>query len=306
MALHADSLIDRIKLKSQLNRWRLIAIAVAVLATILLVEEDGDISRPIRGDYIARITVDGIIGDDRKLTELIETVRKDSYARAVVVWIDSPGGSAVGGQQLYLDLTELSKEKPVVTVMRSIAASAGYMIALGSDHILAREGTITGSVGVIMQTMEVTELAEKLGIRPITIKSGEFKASPNPTEKYTPEQDAIMQAMIQDFFRWFLELVVKERHLTPEQAAYIADGRVLTGRQAVQYKLVDGLGGEKEALEWLRKNKNIAESLKVEDVKPKEDNSFFNNLSSIASGKFFSNALQGLDGLMAIWHPKSL
>lgn len=306
MSIHADSLIDRIRLKAQLTRWRITGIVALVFVAILLFEPDSDLG-PIRGDYIARVSITGIVGDDLKLSEMLHDLRDDNYAKAVIVWIDTPGGSAVGGQQLYLDLREIAKEKPVVAVMRSMATSAGYLLALGADRIFAREGTITGSIGVIMQTAEFTELAKKLGIEPITIKSGEFKATPNPMEKYTPAQKAIMQVVIKDFFQWFVELVAERRKLDVAVATELADGRVYTGRQALTNKLIDALGGEEEALNWLEKNRKVDKELNIEDIEPQyEEPGLFAGISQMAKGKFWSGVFSGLDGLIAIWHPNFL
>jgi protease-4 len=306
MSLNADTLLDRMRLKQQLGRWRMLAILVALFAVWALFEKGSQFS-PMESDYIARITVDSVITDDPALSKLIEKTRKDRHAKAVLVWLDTPGGSAVGGQQLYLDLLNLSKAKPVVAVMRTMATSAGYMAALGADHIVAREGTVTGSIGVIMESFEATELAEKLGIKPIVIKSGPNKASPNPMEKFTPDQQAVMQGVIQDFFNWFVDIVAERRNLPRDTVVKLADGRIYTGRQALKVKLIDQLGGEKEALQWLQQNRKISNTLEVKDVKvEKEQQSLFDELSQMANGNISAHFLQKLDGLSAIWQPNSL
>jgi len=306
MSLNADTLLDRIRLKQQISRWRIIAIVVAVLSVLIFFGKETQFS-PIKSDYIARLTIEDIITDNRDLSKLIDNTAGDYHAKAVLVWLDTPGGSAVGGQQLYLDLLRLSKKKPVVAVMRTMATSAGYMAALGSDHIVAREGTITGSIGVIMEAFEATELAEKLGIRPITVKSGPYKATPNPLEKYTPDQDKVMQAVIKDFFNWFVDIVTERRKLPRERVVELADGRVYTGRQALANKLVDELGGEQEAVDWLEKKRHISTGLEIKDVKlEKENPSLLDVFSQIANGKIGARFLQRLDGLTAIWQPNSL
>ena len=302
MSLNADTLLQIIHLKRQLSKWRVIAIVIAVAAAFFSFEKFSKYS-PIKSDYIARITIEGIITDNPKLTKLIDDTRNDVHAKAVIVWLDTPGGGAVGGQQIYLDLLRLGKAKPVVAVMRTTAASAGYMAALGADHIIAREGTITGSIGVIMETFEATELAEKLGIKPIVVKSGPYKASPNPMEKYTPEQNAVIQAVIKDFYNWFVEIVVERRKLSKETVEILADGRIYTGRQALKVKLIDQLGGEEEAKEWLVQNKKINSTFEVKDVKISDDSDgFLTHISNMANGKFGFELLQRLDGLQAIWH----
>jgi protease-4 len=306
MSLNADTLLDRMRLKQQLSRWRIIAIAVAVISALFIFEKTTRFS-PIKSNYIARITIDDIITDDRDVAKLIDDTRRDSHARAVIVWLDTPGGSAVGGQELYLSLRKLAREKPVVAVMRSMATSAGYMASLGADHIIAREGTITGSIGVILEAFEATELAEKIGIRPITIKSGPNKAAPNPLEKFTPAQAEVLQSVIKDFFNWFVGIVAERRHLPHDEVAELADGRIYTGTQALNAKLIDQLGGEDEAVQWLENDKKIPKYLEIRDVKvEKESPSLFGTLSQLANGKITSLFVQKLDGLTAIWQPNSL
>jgi len=302
MSLNADTLLDRIRLKQQLNKWRIIAVIIAVAALLFGFGKSSHLS-PIHSDYIARITISGVIDDDPKLTKLFEDVKKDKHAKALLVWLDTPGGGAVGGQQLYLNLMSVAKVKPVVAVMRTMAASAGYMASLGADHIVAREGTITGSIGVIMETFEATELADKIGIKPIVIKSGPFKASPNPSEKFTPEQQEVMQAVIKDFFNWFVDIVAERRKLPRDKVVSLADGRIYTGRQALKEKLIDQIGGEEEAIDWLVQNKKISKTLEVEDVVLKPENtSIFDQLNQLANGKISSKLLQRLDGLSLMWH----
>ena len=306
MSLNADILLDRIHLKQQATRWRLIAIVVAVIALIAMLGKGAHHS-PIRTDYIARITIEDVISDDRDVSKLIRDTAADSHARAVLVWLNTPGGSAVGGQQLYLDLRAMAKKKPVVAVMRSMATSAGYLAALGTDHIVAREGTITGSIGVLMEAFEATELAQKLGIRPITLKSGPNKAAPNPLEKFTPEQERVLQTVIKDFYDWFVDMVADRRHLPRDVAEELSDGRIYTGRQAVANKLIDAIGGEEEAIQWLEKEKKISATLDVRDVKVERENpSLFETLTQMLDGKIGSRFLQKLDGLSAIWQPNSL
>lgn len=306
MPLTADTLLDRMRLKRQLNTWRVVAILVALAASYITLNQFSNYS-PIRSDYVARIMIDGIITDDPKLTKLINDIKKDEHAKAVFVWLDTPGGSAVGGQQLYLDLRDLSKVKPVVAVMRTMAASAGYMAALGADHIVAREGTITGSIGVIMESFEATDLAQKIGIKPIVIKSGPYKASPNPLEKLTSEQTVVIQGVIKDFFNWFVGIVAERRNLSLDAAEKLADGRIYTGRQALEVKLIDELGGDKEAMQWLIKTHKISHSLDIKDVKEESDSpTLLEQLTQIAHGKIGASLLQGLDGLNAMWQPDSL
>ncbi len=253
---------------------------------------------------MARITFDGVIGDDQKIYDLISDTADNPKAKAVILWLDTPGGSAVGGEETFLRIRDLSKKKPVVAVMRSLAASAGYLVALGADHVVAREGTITGSIGVLIETAEVTELAEKLGIKPIIIKSSPLKGSPSPFEKDTPESDRVLHAVISDFYSRFVDMVADRRKLPRDKVVALADGRIYSGKRAVQEKLVDAIGGEDEAMKWLVEQKHIKAGLDIKDVKIDQENSLFDELTQSVAGNFFQRSSVGLDGLVAIWHPQ--
>lgn len=303
MALNADTLLDRLYLKGQVTKWRIITIVIAVVALIVVSDRYSHHSSPIGGDFVARITIDGVIGDDQKLYDLIGDVADNPKAKAVIVWLDTPGGSAVGGEEIFLRLRQLSAKKPVVAVMRSLAASAGYMVALGSDYIIAREGTITGSIGVLIETAEVTELAEKLGIKPITIKSAPLKGSPSPFEKSTPEAERVLHDVINDFYNRFVDMVSDRRQLPRGIVVTLADGRVYSGRRALDDKLIDALGGEDEAMKYLVETRHIKKDLEIQDVKIDPETGWFSAVSQDIAGKFFQKSSLGLDGLSAIWHP---
>lgn len=304
MALNADTLLDRLYLKAQITRWRILAVLFAVLAFIAAVERFTPNYSPMEKDFVARVTLDGFVGDDQKFYELIDDVAQNNKAKAVIVWLNTPGGSAVAGEETYLRLRALAEKKPVVAVMRSIAASAGYMVALGADHIIAREGTITGSIGVIIESAEVTELAKKLGIEPISIKSSPLKASPSPFEKATPEAKAVLRDVIMDFYNRFVDMVAERRQLPRDKVLALADGRVYSGKRAFDSKLVDQLGGEREALVWLEEKRNIKAGLEIKDVEIEQEHGFLQSLTESVAGKFFQSSSLGLDGLKAIWHPQ--
>ena len=307
MSLSADTLIERIYLKAQIRKWRFLAIIFAVLAVLALIKHS--LPAAMEEDYIARIKIDGVIGDDQKTYDLIENVAEDAKAKAVIVWLDTPGGSAVGGEEVYLHLRELSAKKPVVAVMRSVSASAGYMAALGADYILAREGTITGSIGVLIETGEVTDLLQKIGVKPITIKSAPLKASPSPFEKSTPEAEKVLHDMIMDFYNHFVDITAERRKLPRERVLTLADGRVYSGRRALENKLIDAIGGEKEAIDWLQKNRNISPKLTVSDVEIEGDEGFIKKMLKDSTksfmGNFWQKSINGLDGMSAIWHSDS-
>jgi protease-4 len=300
MPLDSDILVDRRRLKRGLNLWR----AGAILAVLALIFVVGGRAGSWRGeDHIARLPIDGIIMNDRDRLDAIEELAEDERVKALIVWIDSPGGTVVGGEGIYRALRALAARKPVVAVMDETAASGGYMVALGADRILAHEATITGSIGVIFQTAEVTELLGKLGIKPEEIKSGPLKAQPSPFEKLTPEARRVTQEVVNDIYDMFVKMTAERRNLAPERARALADGRIYTGRQAVANGLIDAIGGEDEAVAWLEKERGIPKGLAVREVKYGDGLSVLTDrLDSLARKTVFSERLT-LDGLVSLWHP---
>ncbi len=302
-----DLLVDRKRLKRQLSSWRTIALLALVATAFILFEHFGG---PIRGGkspipgahYIAELRVENVISDDPERDELIREVKEDKKAKALIVWFDSPGGTTVGGEELYLQLKEVAKVKPVVGVMRTLCASACYMASLGADHVIARNSTLTGSIGVLMESLEVSRLAEKLGVTPITITSGKFKDVPSMTKPLTDDERAYLKATIDDAYDQFVQLVAERRGLSVERTHEIADGRIYTGRQALPLKLIDGIGGMEEARAWLENEKKIDKDLDIELIEPNpEYPSMFTHLSQWAGIEIFNHAAIGLDGLISIW-----
>lgn len=310
MKMEPDVILDRMRLKQRLRKWQLVSISVILVALLLLVNvnvannKSGTDFKKLREDYIARMNLEGIILDDDYRAKIMKELAEDKHAKALIFNIDSPGGTTVGGEALYEELRRISKSgKPVVVVQHTLAASAGYMASIAGDRIYARKGTVTGSIGVLAQTGEITDLAEKLGIKFETFKSAPLKASPSPFEKTTPEAAAAMQSVIDDFYNFFIDLVAERRGFTKEKAAELSDGRVFTGRQAVANGLVDAIGGEEEAKEWLFTEKKISRKLEVEDIDIIEPET---TLTEKIFGKPERSQLYqrlNLSGLLAIWHP---
>ena len=303
MALESDYLIDRRRLKRRLALWRTLAVAVAVALVVVAVErfQNGAVSG---GDYIARLHVDNVIFNDRDRLDALEELATDRRARALILRIDSPGGTVVGGEALYRTLRKVAAKMPVVAVMDGIATSGGYMVAIAADRIFAHEATITGSIGVLFQTAEITELLERIGVAVTSIKSAPLKAEPSPVTKLTPEARRATQALVDDMFAMFVDMVAERRGMDRETALKLADGRVYTGRMAKANRLVDAIGGEPEALQWLRTEKKIAAGLSVRDVRIHRDvEAWFDRLTGLARKTVLSERLT-LDGLVSVWHPQ--
>lgn len=301
MALDMDQLIDRRRLKRRLLLWRVAAIALAVAAVAAVAGRFG--LEGIDRDHVALLAVEGVILDDSKREAALDRVASDPNAKALILRINSPGGSVVGGESLYLALRRVAAHKPVVAVMGDVAASAGYMIALGADRIVARAGTVTGSIGVVMWSTDVTGLLEKLGVKAETVKSAPLKAQPNPMEPFTPEARVAIRSVVDDFFGLFLDMVAERRAMARERALALADGRVFTGRQALTAGLVDAIGGDVEARDWLADRLGLPELPPVIPVRIADDEAPWNRIFDDLVGKaVFSERLR-LDGLVSLWHP---
>jgi protease-4 len=301
MALETDLLIDRRRLKRSLAVWRIVAL-LAVLAAIGLVASETREARSLLGGSVARLTVTGLIAEDRERDEALLRVAEDGSVRALIVAIDSPGGTVSGGEALHRALAKVAERKPVVAVLRGTAASAGYMVALPAARIFAREATVTGSIGVILQTVEFAGLLERLGIRAEALTSGALKDQPSPFRPLTPEGRAALEAVVQDLYAQFVAMVAAGRRMEPERVRALADGRVFTGRQALAEGLVDAIGGEAEARAWLAAEKGVPASLPIREIAPDEAGRLLPRLVRETRKALVSERLS-LDGLMAVWHP---
>ena len=308
MPLDADLLLDRRKLKRRVTLWRFLAVlAVAVLViAVLPLREDGELLLPTTGAHLARLPVNGIIGDDRRTIEALDRAARDGQVRAVIVAIDSPGGTVAGGEGLHAALRRVAERKPVVATMGGTAASAGYMVALPAARIFARESTVTGSIGVLLQAFDASQLMAWLGVRPETLASGAFKAQPNPFEPLTEEGRAQLMRVVRDLHDQFVGMVTRGRNLPEARVRELADGRVFTGREALGLGLVDAIGGEAEARAWLAENKGVSATLPIRDI---ETRGFAErNLRGAMQG-----ILQGIlaewllvDRVRAVWQPAFL
>ena len=312
--LDPDVVADRRRLKRRLGLWRALAFVLAVVALIAVVARLGgvgdivDKARP----YVARISVKGIILDDRKLLDTIAEIGKSDAVKGVIVSIDSPGGSTAGGEGLYTALRKLSDKKPTVAHVGALAASAGYLTAIGTDHIVARRSALTGSIGVLVQWGDVSKLMETVGVKLDEVKSSPLKAEPTPFKPTSPEARAMLDKVVKDTYGWFVGLVAERRGLTADKAKELADGRVVTGAQALELKLVDEIGEESLAQAWLE-TKGVDKDLKIRDWKPDKKIGDWPIAESVAAAivrgtlsalglEAKVEALRSLDGLQSVWH----
>src|SRR5207249_4377237 len=320
MSLDSAVIVDRRRIRRKLTFWRVVAalVAIAAIVTIGLLATPGARSTLTASGSIARVHIDGLIRSDNDRVEALERLEK-SRAAAVVVHINSPGGTTAGSEQLYDALMRLKAKKPLVVVVEGLAASGGYITAIAADHIVVQQSSLVGSIGVLFQFPNFTELLKTVGVKVEEVKSSPLKAAPNGFEPTSPEARAAIDALVKDSYAWFRGLVKVRRGMDDGLLEKVADGRVFTGRQAVELKLVDALGDEKTAVEWLVAQKNVKKDLPVRDYKltPRfGDLTFLRaaasvTLDALGLGTIARNIEQGgvtqavdrlgLDGMLALW-----
>jgi protease-4 len=310
MSLDADQIVERRRLKRSRSLWRFGAIAALMLA-VLAGSASLGLAKFGLGAHVARLKISGIIIDDDSVIKAIDGLAQDDSADAVLLVVDSPGGTVTGSQAIYDALRRVSAKKPVVTVMGSLAASGGYVVSLAADHIVVGRNTITGSIGVIMQAVELSGLLEKIGVTVNEVKSAPLKGEPSEFHPMTAEARKATEVLVSDAYDWFVGLVAERRKLAPEAARALGDGRVYSGKQAVQVKLADEIGDERTARAWLAANYHVSETLPVRDVDTSGNIPGFGSsksralaaLSVLLTGKALDSKRLTLDGLVAIWHP---
>jgi protease-4 len=302
MSLETDLLLDRRRLKRRLVVWRTLAVLALIGAAVVVVHRQGGV---LAGPRLARLTVSGIITQDHKLDDQVAKLADDDRVKALIVEIDSPGGSVSGGEALHDAIALVAAKKPVVVVMDGLAASAGYMIAVPAARIFAQSGTLTGSIGVLLPTGDVSGLLKTLGVTMDDITSGPLKDQPSYTKPLTPEGRAVLQGIVMDMYDQFVEMVAAGRHMDPDKVRQLGDGRAYTGRQALKLGLVDAIGGEREARVWLAETRDVPKTLPVDDVTTGglASRMFAGSLSSLVVTAWKSVLSQGvmLDGAWAVW-----
>jgi protease-4 len=325
MSLDADLIVDRRRLRRKLTFWRVVAIGVVLIAVVATAVSVRNRFGVLGGrDYIARVTISGVIIGSPDRVQALDRLARSTAARAVIVHVDSPGGTTAGSEQLYDTLMQLKEKKPLVIVVDSMAASGGYITALAGDHIVAQQTSLVGSIGVLFQFPNVSDLLDKIGVKMEAIKSTPLKAAPDGYEPTSPEARAAINSIIQDSYAWFKGIVQDRRHLTDAELQVVDDGRVFTGHQGIDNKLVDEIGDERTAIAWLAKEKGIDAKL---PVRPYELRSRFEDLPFLHASALAAldavglgavarrlDMLDGtgsvagfnLDGLLALWHPANM
>ena len=293
------------KLRRSRRLWRVLFFLAAIVAVMALVArfalpENGP------GERIARITIGGVIATDPGRLKILQDLAKDDAVKAVIVAINSPGGTTAGGEELYEALSALRAKKPVVAVISELGASAAYMTAIATDRIFARRLSIVGSIGVLFQHVDAGKLLNTIGIDFDKVATGPLKAEPDLDEPMVGEVRASLQGLVDDSFQWFVDIVAERRGIPRPQTLALSDGRILTGRQALNDKLIDAIGGESDALAWLTTDKSVKADLPVVDYFPLPDNAWFSPGKWVGQAARSTLGLQAegpiaLDGLVSLW-----
>jgi len=312
MSLDADLIVDRRRMRRKLTFWRVFAIVIFALAVIgAAVQVSDRTGFAGAGAYIARVTIKGLIRDDQERVQQLDRLARSS----------SPGGTTAGSEQLYDALMRLKDKKPLVIVVDGLAASGGYITALAGDHIVAKQTSLVGSIGVLFQYPNVVDLLDKIGVKVESIKSSPLKAAPNGYEPTSPEARGAIESIIKDSYAWFRGLVQDRRHLNDDELQAVADGRVFTGHQGIGLKLVDEIGDERAGIAWLASAKSVDSKLPVRDYQLHSrfgDLPFLHAMAAAALDAAGLSTLArriddwggiqaverlNLDGLLALWHP---
>ncbi len=318
MTFETEAVLDRRRLRRRLTWWRVLALTAGTLALGFLLFSSAERTGLIGQRQIARVAIEGLITDDRAMLRLIKKLGESDKVSGVILAVNSPGGTTVGGEAMFEALRELAKKKPLVAQFGTVATSAAYIVGLATDQIVARGNTITGSVGVIFQWPEIAGLLEKLGIKVNEIKSGPLKATPSPFQPLDEAGRATTEQMVAESQRWFVNLVRTRRRVDTKSISGLEEGRVFSGREALANKLIDQIGGEAEVVKYLEEQRGVPKGLDIVDWKPSRDSDWglarlatraLARITGIAAIDQVAQLLSDdrlaslrLDGMLSIWH----
>ena len=318
MTFETETVLDRRRLRRRVSWWRALAIIAAVVVVGVVSAKTAEQAGFTESRHIARVSLEGMITEDRTQLKLLRDIAENKQVAGVILFVNSPGGTTTGGEALFEALRNVAKVKPVVAQFGTIATSAAYIAGLATDYVVARGNTITGSVGVIFQWAEVSQLLDKIGVKMNEVKSGPLKANPSPFQPLDEAGKATAEQMVAESQKWFVGLVASRRNIDTRSVSGLEQGRIFSGREALSHKMIDEIGGETEAVQWLVEKRNVPRGLKVVDWKPKRGSDW--NLvgaSAAVIGYLFGDRLGSelahllsndhglgtlrLDGLISVW-----
>jgi len=318
MTFETETVLDRRRLRRRVSWWRALAIVAALVAIGVVSVKTAEQTGLTETRHIARVSIENLITEDRAQLKLLQSIAESKQVAGLILFINSPGGTTTGGEALFEAIRNVAKVKPVVAQFGTVATSAAYICGLATDYVVARGNTITGSVGVIFQWAEVSQLLDKIGVKMNEVKSGPLKANPSPFQPMDEAGKAVAEQMVAESQRWFVGLVASRRNIDTRNVAGLEQGRVFSGREALSHKMVDEIGGEPEAVQWLEQKRDVPKGLKVVDWKPKRSTDWtFVGASAVVIGYLFGDRIGGqfaqllgnehglgalrLDGLVSVW-----
>jgi protease-4 len=318
MTFETETVLDRRRLRRRVSWWRALAVIAAVLVIGLVSAKTAERAGLTESRHIARVTIDKLITEDRAQLKMLQSIAENKQVAGLILFVNSPGGTTTGGEALFTAIRNVAKDKPVVAQFGTLATSAAYIAGLATDYIVARGNTITGSVGVIFQWAEVTQLLDKIGVKMNEVKSGPLKANPSPFQPLDEAGKAAAEQMVADSQKWFLGLVASRRNIDTRSVSGLEQGRIFSGREALTYKLIDEVGGEAEAVQWLEQKRDVPKGLKIVDWKPQRSSDWtLVGASAAVIGYLFGDRIGGeiaqllrndhtfgtmqLDGLVSVW-----
>ncbi len=317
MAMNADLLVDRRTLRRKLTFWRAALVVLAILAVLAigaLVSKGGAFGKSHTA-HIARYDLTGMITYDDKMLAALKRIEENDAAKGLLLYIDSPGGSTAGSEAIYAELRRIAAKKPVVAQIATLGASGAYIAAMGCDEIVATKTSLVGSIGVLVQWAEFSQLAKNWGVSFQEIKTSPLKAAPNFFEPPSDEAKAALKAIVDDSFDWFKGIVTDRRKMNPQELAKVSDGRVFTGRQALALKLIDEIGDQESAKNWLLTKTKLDAKTPIRLYKVNEDAlpAWLGAAKSVASllgvsASWLTGASESssrLDGLVSLWQPSA-
>jgi protease-4 len=316
MSSDAEMIADRRQLRRKLAFWRVLGF-LAVIAAVVALGVSATDRVGVRQAQIARISIDGFIAGSERTTDLFKRVGESSAVSGVVISINSPGGTTTGSEELYHGIRQLAEKKPVVAFVDGTAASGGYITAIAADHIVARETSLVGSIGVLFQYPDASGLLGTIGVKVEEVKSAPLKAEPSPFNPTSPEARASLQSVVNDTYEWFKALVRERRGLNDQELATVSTGQIFSGRQGVGLKLVNAVGTERDAVGWLERERGVRKDLPIRDWRPRNTGNFslfswaafgadllgFDTVAQTLRQAALSARIAQLDGLLAVWHP---
>lgn len=310
--LESDLLLERQKIRRKLIFWRFVAVIVFALALIagfakIMVTKIG-----YHEAHLVKLKIEGIIGSDvSKQVKLIDTSLHDQSVKGMLLYVNSPGGAVAGGEQLHDAILRFSQKKPVVVTMGGVAASAGYMISVPAKRIFAFNSTLTGSIGVLLQSPDFSGLLRKVGVSFDQLVSGPLKGQPSMVKPLSPAGQKMLQGLISNFYDQFVGMVAEGRHMDIAKVRELGDGRPYSGQQAIQLGLIDQIGNEEDAKQWMIKTYHLPKDIKLVTLKPETKDFWFSRYTK----SVLTLSLQGImhqvldkenanfDGVLAIWQP---